>query len=44
LTLTLTTEAHVNVAGHDAGRVAVAGHVNDRANDSVNDRQRSRSR
>jgi hypothetical protein len=40
----LTTEAHVNVAAHDAGRVAVAGQVNDHANDVVNDRQRSRLR
>jgi hypothetical protein len=33
-----TTEAHVNVAAHDAGRVAVAGHVNDHAGADVNER------
>ena len=38
------TEAHVDVAAHDAGRVAVAGHINDHANDGAHGRQRSRSR
>jgi hypothetical protein len=31
----VTTEAHVNVAAHDAERVAVAGHGNDQENDVV---------
>jgi hypothetical protein len=40
----LTTEAHDDVAAHDAERVAVAGRAHDHANDSVNERQRSRWR
>jgi hypothetical protein len=42
----LTTEAHDDVAAHDAERVAVAGRAHDdhHANDSVHERQRGRWR